>query len=272
MADRYAVLVDAGAALSAGSAATFGRVLPRRLVSYQPTSVVAALNAEATQAVSPRSQLLRLYWYDGSPDRLPTERQKALDELADTKVRLGRISGGGQKGVDALMILDLLTLSFRGAITDAVVVTGDEDLLDAIEATQAQGVRVHLLATQVPDARMGHRTAEPLLRTADTVRWINHDFWSPLLSTTGDVTPLEVDAERRPVPVEEVQLVAGTFAAEWLTGATTQEQAELAEGQPFIPSDIDRELLKAASAQLGWMDEPTKRALRQGFWDALAET
>ncbi len=264
---RYAIFVDAGAAIASGSAASFGRVLPRRQVGFDPADLVAALRSEAETMV-PDSELLRLYWYDGSPDRLPTERQARLAKLPDLKLRLGRISGGGQKGVDGLLMLDLITLSLRDAITDAVVVTGDEDMLDAIEAAQEHGVRVHLLATRVPDPRMGHKTAEALIAVADRVQWLGPDFWTKLFSTP-EKKRLEPDADRPPVRHGLVRDFAEEFVGSWMASADLSAQAEVQEGRPFIPSDIDRLLLKGAAERLGWLDEPTKRALREAFWETL---
>jgi hypothetical protein len=48
-------------------------------------------------------------------NRLPTADQTAIAEFPDVKLRLGRMVGGRQKGVDALLLLDLVKLASNRA-------------------------------------------------------------------------------------------------------------------------------------------------------------
>lgn len=40
-----------------------------------------------------------MYWYDGAVDAVPTADQQMIAALPKIKLRLGRITGGRQKGV-----------------------------------------------------------------------------------------------------------------------------------------------------------------------------
>jgi len=54
-------------------------------------------------------------------------------------------SVGEQKGVDSLIVTDMIALARNRAISDAVLVSGDEDLRVGVQQAQEFGVRVHLV-------------------------------------------------------------------------------------------------------------------------------
>ena len=54
-------------------------------------------------------------------------------------------SVGEQKGVDSLIVTDMINLARNRAISDAVFVSGDEDLRVGVQQAQEFGVRVHLV-------------------------------------------------------------------------------------------------------------------------------
>jgi len=115
------------------------------------------------------SPLLRIYWYDGAKNGLTVE-QLVLADMQDVKVRLGSInSAGQQKGVDSLLVTDLIDLARNQAISDAVVVTGDGDMRIAVQIAQSFGVRVHLVGLEPS------RASQSLLlrQEADTVHEIS---------------------------------------------------------------------------------------------------
>jgi len=81
------------------------------------------------------------------------------------KLRLGMLnSQGEQKGVDSLIVTDLIELARNRAITDAVLLSGDEDVRIGVQIAQCFGVRVHLLGI-VPSRGS---QSQQLLREADT--------------------------------------------------------------------------------------------------------
>ena len=73
---------------------------------------------------------LRVYWYDGVIGyKGPTLQQTDLAHLDNVKLRLGFVNSfGEQKGVDSLIVTDLIELVRNHAISDAVLLSGDEDI------------------------------------------------------------------------------------------------------------------------------------------------
>ena len=142
-----AVFVDAGYLYAAGSKLLSGNNLPRSSVQLDPDAALAALRGTIDTA-SP-SRLLRIYWDDGVPRTGPTVKQEHLADSDDVKLRLGVIAyTGKQKGVDSLIVTDLIELARNHAISDAVLLSGDEDVRIGVQIAQTYGVRVHLLGIQ----------------------------------------------------------------------------------------------------------------------------
>ena len=71
--------------------------------------------------------------------------QKAVANTDLAKLRLGTISMGRQKGVDSLIVTDLIELARNRAITDALVLSGDEDIRVGVQIAQTYGIQIHLL-------------------------------------------------------------------------------------------------------------------------------
>jgi len=93
------------------------------------------------------------------------------------KLRLGNLNARGQqKGVDAQIRADMEALARHRAITDAVLIAGDEDMVPAVEAAQAFGVRVHLWGIEPP---YGTNQAERLVWESDTVDVLDASFLRP---------------------------------------------------------------------------------------------
>ena len=144
--DRVAVFVDAGYLFAQGSAALFGSQQPRASLVLDEEKAVEELNAVASLKCA-GLPLLRIYWYDGAlGNRGLTAEQTRLASLDNVKVRLGFVNGAGQqKGVDSLIVTDLIELARNRAIADAVILSGDEDIRIGVQIAQNFGVRVHLL-------------------------------------------------------------------------------------------------------------------------------
>ena len=112
--------------------------------------------------------LLRTYFYDCLPyqSSTPTEDEErrfsskkrffyALQRLPRYKVREGRLMHRGidaqgkpifqQKRVDLMVGLDIASLAAKRQINHAAVISGDGDLLPAVDAAQQEGVLVWLV-------------------------------------------------------------------------------------------------------------------------------
>ena len=144
---RTAVFVDAGYLYAQGSACLQGSKAKRENLKLDYEVLLSILRALA-RSVQPSAPLLRIYWYDGT-SRGPTLDHRTLADLDDVKLRLGFINSvGQQKGVDSLLITDLVELARNGAICDAILIGGDEDLRIGVQIAQSFGVRVHLVGIE----------------------------------------------------------------------------------------------------------------------------
>ncbi|HYK29291.1 MAG TPA: NYN domain-containing protein, partial [Streptosporangiaceae bacterium] len=107
----------------------------------------------------------------------PTIDQRVIAQMPWVKLRLGNLNARGQqKGVDAQIRADMEALARHRAITDAILVAGDEDMVPAVEAAQAFGVRIHLWGIEPP---YGTNQAERLVWESDTVDVLERSFMEP---------------------------------------------------------------------------------------------
>jgi hypothetical protein len=108
---------------------------------------------------------------------VPTIDQRVIAQMPWVKLRLGNLNARGQqKGVDAQIRADMEALARHRAITDSVLIAGDEDMVPAVEAAQAFGVRVHLWGIEPP---YGTNQAERLVWESDTVDVLDGAFLRP---------------------------------------------------------------------------------------------
>jgi uncharacterized LabA/DUF88 family protein len=140
--------VDAGYLIAAASTRVTGTSL------RSATEVdVPGLLTELTKQVEADSglPLLRIHWYDsGTRQGAPSGSQRDIATLPKVKLRLGRVGfNGEQKGVDLKLALDLITQSRNKAAEVVYLVSGDDDLSEAVEEAQHHGVQV--ISLVVPD-------------------------------------------------------------------------------------------------------------------------
>jgi hypothetical protein len=163
-----AVFVDAGYLFAQGSTALSGSKKPRTDVKLNETAVMAELTG-AAQTKSPGCSLLRVYWYDGALSPRLTLEHSVLAHMDYIKLRLGFVTGRGQqKGVDSLIVTDLIDLARNRAITDAVMLSGDEDIRIGVQIAQSFGVRVHLVG--IAPSR-GSQSMQLLRESDTTTEW-----------------------------------------------------------------------------------------------------
>lgn len=143
---QVAVFVDAGYAYAQGAVAIDHPKIERRKLRLNPSAIVAALSNLA-HSVESRGRLLRIYWYDGlARGGLMNAEQEALSRHPNVKCRFGTINTyGQQKGVDSLIVTDLIELARTQAISDALILSGDEDVRVGVQVAQGFGIRVHLV-------------------------------------------------------------------------------------------------------------------------------
>jgi uncharacterized LabA/DUF88 family protein len=291
---RYAILVDVGYLYAAAGDLLFG-ISSRRSYRVDAEGLIKALEDRAAGCM--RGELLRVYWFDAARDRVPTIDQRVIAPLPRVKLRLGNLNKHNQqKGVDAQIRDDLETLARHGAVTDAILIAGDEDMVPAVEAAQTYGVRIHLWGVEPP---YGTNQAERLIWESDTVDVIQADFTKPYFdldtsreedpepATPPIPTPTAVFGSRpkpAPPPVRaqshagqvaklgpgraRVEEIGEHIAHKWILTRGRDNIRDLLPG-PILPTVIDKELLIEGEKELGHSLRPYKEArdwLREGFW------
>ncbi len=294
---RYAIMVDVGYIYAAAGELLFSTA-SRREYRVDADKLIQALTRQADSQV--RGELLRVYWYDAARDRVPTIDQRVIAQMTWVKLRLGNLNARGQqKGVDAQIRADMEALARHRAITDAVLVAGDEDMVPAVEAAQAYGVRVHLWGVEPP---FGTNQAERLVWESDTVEVLDRAFLEPYFSratpepaappqaAAGVPSPAQLFGERaaargsqrgvaHPVPAaarlgpdrDRVEEAGEHVAQKWILTRGEDNIRDLLPG-PILPPVIDKELLVDAEKELGQSLRPYQEArewLRDAFWERV---
>ncbi|NEC64908.1 NYN domain-containing protein [Streptomyces sp. SID9727] len=167
--DRCVVLVDAGYLLGAAASLLAGEPARSR-ITVDHAALIQQLRERAEADTA--QPLLRIYWFDGAPDRVPQPEHRRLRVMPRVTVRLGALTRSdgrwAQKGVDAAMHAELTELARNRACSDVVLVTGDGDLLPGLMSAKEHGVAVHLWAVQAADG--DYNQSEDLVAEADERR------------------------------------------------------------------------------------------------------
>lgn len=257
---RAAIFVDAGYFYSQASYSAFGSNKPRSEIVGCEFQLVESANAFAREVLPPDSEILRTYWYDAAADGLPTSSQASIGDLPAVKLRLGRLVNSRQKGVDALIVKDLMVLAQERTITHAFLLSGDEDLRDGVLYAQDRGVVVWLLGIQ---GNKGSALSSALAREADYV------------STA--LTPSAIEAVRRPSTsrssIDDRTRTGVEGFLNQLPGEILDELFTLpSTPTPRIPNQIDAALMSFFETQVlpeAVVDVAARTLVRRAFWDAV---
>ncbi len=176
MEDRVAIFID-GSNLYHALRSNFGR--------YD-------LNfAEFTKKLCGPRRMFRTYYYNVLQD--PTQRaegyreqQEFLSTLRETpylEVRLGgtKMAPGGvpvEKGIDVMLVTDLLHFAWNNLYDVAVLVSGDSDFAYALQAIKNMGKHVEV-------AYFESNVSKDLLAVADNKHLLNRDFFRDLWARKG---------------------------------------------------------------------------------------
>lgn len=199
--DRCIVLVDAGYLLGAAASLLAGEP-SRSRITVDHTALIQGLRERAEAETA--QPLLRIYWFDGAPDRVPQPEHRRLRVMPRVTVRLGALTRSdgrwAQKGVDAAMHAELTELARNRACSDIVLVTGDGDLLPGMMAAKEHGVAVHLWAVQAADG--DYNQSEDLVAEADERRVLDRTW------ITRAVRAKELTGVCAPSPVPRSEIAA----------------------------------------------------------------
>jgi len=176
MEDRVAIFID-GSNLYHALRANFGR--------YD-------LNfAEFTRKLCGPRRMFRTYYYNVLQDPAQRaeghrEQQDFLTTLRETpylEVRLGgtKLAPGGvpvEKGIDVMLVTDLLHFAWNDLYDVAVLVSGDSDFAYALQAIKNMGKHVEV-------AYFESNVSKDLLAVADDKHLLNRDFFRDLWARKG---------------------------------------------------------------------------------------
>jgi uncharacterized LabA/DUF88 family protein len=235
--DRCIVLVDAGYLLGAAASLLAGEP-SRSRITVDHAALIQGLRERAESDTE--RPLLRIYWFDGAPDRVPQPEHRRLRVMSRVTVRLGALTRSdgrwAQKGVDAAMHAELTELARNGACSDVVLVTGDGDLLPGMMAAKEHGVAVHLWAVQAADG--DYNQSEDLVAEADERRVLDRAW------ITKAVRAKEFTGVCPPVSASRPEIAA-------ILSAPLPESAPAAEPPGADPSDADRRPVTAVPGTNG---------------------
>ena len=295
MDGRYAVFVDAGYLWAAGITAVFGD--SKEVDSYNRSNVkidyrdLIHMIKSFSKKMANERELLRVYWYDAAPDRVPTKEHQKINVLPEVKTRIGHLTANGvQKNVDTMLLLDLNALARQNSIATAVILGGDGDFVEGVATAQSFGVKVYIMAI----GSDGNSLSPELRAEADDVLLLGRSDlskyftpppkppsakpkWAPL-ELIGVDTPevvVEQDAVYQPrseqITVQDVQLVGGNFARRYKIMASAGEVESTLRSKPQVPDNTHFRLLRYT---LEYFDMPwgtllpthLAEAMREGFW------
>jgi hypothetical protein len=140
--DRCALFVDAGYVLADGAMAVHG-TRRRESVSWDYEGLLQLLASLATERSG--LPLLRCYWYEATVAGRRSEEHEALADIPGVKLRIAKMRPGRREGVEGEIHRDLETLARNKAVSDAIVVSAEEDLAPVVAEVQDLGLRVTLL-------------------------------------------------------------------------------------------------------------------------------
>ncbi|MET9799847.1 NYN domain-containing protein [Streptomyces sp. NPDC006368] len=226
--DRCVVLVDAGYLLGAAASLLAGEPARSR-ITVDHAALIQGLRERAESDTA--QPLLRIYWFDGAPDRVPQPEHRRLRVMPRVTVRLGALTRSdgrwAQKGVDAAMHAELTELARNRACSDVVLVTGDGDLLPGLMSAKEHGVAVHLWAVQAADG--DYNQSEDLVAEADERRVLDREW------ITRAVRAKELNGVCAPPPVPRPE-IAAILSAPLPESALAASEAAAARGGSPTPA------------------------------------
>ncbi|WP_431984564.1 NYN domain-containing protein [Streptomyces qinglanensis] len=242
--DRCVVLVDAGYLLGAAASLLAGEPTRSR-ITVDHAGLIRSLRRQAE--ADTQCALLRIYWFDGAPDRVPQPEHRRLRVMPRVTVRLGALTRSdgrwAQKGVDAAMHAELTELARNRACSDIVLVTGDGDLLPGLMSAKEHGVAVHLWAVQAADG--DYNQSEDLVAEADERRVLDRTWITPVVRAKD----LSAPCAPQPAPRPEIAAILSAPLPETGKNGSVGHRASAPSGPAPAPPDRPPEEDEGAEPQ-----------------------
>ncbi len=173
------VFIDGGYLRAQARSWSLGHLNPRHLAKGLVDSTrVQTWAFDPTR--HPNVFLGRITFFDGLPDGdEPGGLQPywdAIELLDDVHLGFGALKGlksrVRQKGVDALLAVDMLDGAFSSIYDVAVLVAGDADFVPVVEAVRRRGVMVVVAAARESLAEELRRAADRFIEIEKASKWL----------------------------------------------------------------------------------------------------
>lgn len=238
--DRCALFVDAGYVLADGAMAVHG-TRRRESVSWDYAGLLQLLGGMAREQTG--LPMLRCYWYEATVEGRRSAEHDALADLPGVKLRLAKMRPGRREGVEGEIHRDLTTLARNKAVSDAVVVSAEEDLAQVVADVQDLGMRVTLLHI----AFEGNGTIPRALRQeCDDIAEISSAHLRPYVELISGAEPPRAD-DRDGAPVFALRPTVNGHADEKQLPPFRLE--DLATGEAGSPAATPASIPPAAADQ-----------------------
>ncbi len=185
--DRCALFVDAGYMLADGAMAVHG-TRRRESVTWDYEGLLELLGNLARDRTG--LPLLRCYWYEATVEGRRTAEHDGLADMPGVKLRLAKLRPGRREGVDTEIHRDLTVLARNHAVSDAVVVSAEEDLAQVVSDVQDLGMRVTIVHVTVD----GNWTISRSLRQeSDDIMELTSAHLRPFVELIPGAEPVHAD-------------------------------------------------------------------------------
>ena len=240
--DRCALFVDAGYVLAEGALAVHG-TRNRDSVSWDYAGLLKLLGGLSRDRTG--LPLLRCYWYDTAADGGRAAEHDILTDVPGVKLRLSKSRPNRKEGVEAEIRKDLSALARNRGVSDAVIVSAEEDLGPVIAEIQDLGIRVVLLHVS---ADGNWAVSRSLRQECDDIIDMSASHLRPYVDLIAGAEPAGREAQLTPAGYRE--LPVGAAGATPQQVGMTQQPAIAAPAPQLYSSPVAPEYERIGSAQL----------------------
>ncbi len=234
------MFVDAGYVLAEGALAVHG-TRNRDSVSWDYAGLLKLLGGLSRDRTG--LPLLRCYWYDTVADGGRPEHD-TLADVPGVKLRLTKVRPNRKEGVDAEIRRDLSALARNRAVSDAVVVSAEEDLAPVIAEIQDLGLRVVLLHVSADNDWAVSRS---LRQECDDIIDMSASHLRPYVDLISGAEPDGRDAQLTSGGYRE--LAVGSAAPGAQLAGLSQQPAIAAPAPQLYSSPVAAEYQRVSQAQ-----------------------
>lgn len=194
---RFSIHIDAGYLYAALATRETGSSNRAAVVVDEARLIGSLMDLAARDCGRPP---LRVLWYDAGHNGLPSRDQQRIGMIDGVKLRMGRVNPyGEQKGVDLRLGLDLVSYGVNRAVDVAYLVSGDDDITEAVADAQDLGIQVKLISVPTADGQRPLSVAQNLLLAADGMMTIPSEIIDRAVHRAG--APSAVQAGNGAAPI-----------------------------------------------------------------------